>query len=392
MSHIPIEGRYLIKLLAAVLHGENPTAAPARLDWQKMYRLAAFHSVANAVCCPLEQLEQKPPENIRKAFLEVRNKAVVKEAKQELEVARILSVFEQNQIKCMPLKGYLLKQLYPRPDLRLMADVDILLQEGDLEKAKPLMLSFGYHPEDVGGHHDVYYKPPVMNIELHRALMSEEHEKLYDYYESSWRFARLKESSQYIHQMSHEDFYIYLLAHLAKHYRRGGTGVRSIMDVWVYLNRYRLELDWNYIDGELNKMELLAFTRNIEKLSACWFEGRESCQLFDKMTAYILSSGVYGLNQNSYMIDIMNNNITNSFKIAKAAYTLKLFFPARKTMVIKYPVLDKLPFLLPVAWLQRGLHCVLFKPQNLIKKLRCVASVNEQDAQSLQQLHQKAGL
>ena len=392
MNHIPIEGRYLIKLLASVLHGENPTAAPVGLEWQPLYQLAAYHSVANTVYYPLEQLKQKPPETVRSAFLEARNKAVVKEAKQELEVARILAVFEQNQIKCMPLKGYLIKHLYPKPDMRLMADVDILLQEGDLEKAKPLMLSLGYDVEHLGGNHDVYYKRPVMNIELHRALISAQYEKLYDYYGDGWQFARLKDSCKYIHEMSKEDFYIFLMVHLAKHCQCGGTGIRSIMDVWVYMNRYRTELDWNYIDGELNKMDLLAFTKNIEKLSACWFDGLESCELFDKMTAFIVSNGTYGLNKNSTMVDMMKNNANKSFKIAKVLYTLRLFFPARKTMVILFPVLNKLPFLLPLTWVLRGLICVIFRPQNIVKNLSCVASVNKQDAQNLQQLHQKAGL
>ena len=243
-----------------------------------------------------------------------------------------------------------------------------------------------------GGNHDVYYKRPVMNIELHRALISEKYEKFYDYSGSGWQLARLKESCQYIYEMSKEDFYIYHMAHLVKHYQNGGTGIRSVMDVWVYLNRYRTEMDWNYINSELNKMELLAFTKNIEKLSACWFDGVESCELFDKMTAFILSNGVHGLSKNSFMIAMMKNNAAKSFKIVKVLYTLNLFFPDRKTMVILFPVLNKLPFLLPVTWVLRGLRCVFFKPQNIVKNLSCVASVNKQDAQNLQRLHQNAGL
>lgn len=46
-------------------------------------------------------------------------KGMAKEATQHITVEQILKTFEENHIACMPLKGYLVKYLYPQPDMRL---------------------------------------------------------------------------------------------------------------------------------------------------------------------------------------------------------------------------------------------------------------------------------
>jgi hypothetical protein len=55
-----------------------------------------------------------------------------------------------------------------------------------------------------------------------------------------------------------EDFYIYQMGHLYKHYSKGGSGIRSVLDTYIYLKRYEDILDRGYLDKEFEKMGILA--------------------------------------------------------------------------------------------------------------------------------------
>ncbi|SPF35024.1 hypothetical protein SBF1_1450002 [Candidatus Desulfosporosinus infrequens] len=71
-------------------------------------------------------------------------KAVVIEATQHITVEQVLQTFEEYQITCMSLKGFLIKYLYPQPDMRMMADIDILFKNEQTESVKQLMLRLGF--------------------------------------------------------------------------------------------------------------------------------------------------------------------------------------------------------------------------------------------------------
>ena len=378
------EGYYFIALLAAVLHNQVPPPLPPGLDLERLYKLAVWHSVANMACYALLRLETLPAPDVMKPFQQARSRGIAKEARQELEVGLILSALEDHRIKCIPLKGYIIKNLYPQPDMRLMADVDILIEASQLEKAGEIMLSLGYTAEHIGGNHDVYYKRPVMNIELHRALFAESNDVLYNYFGTGWERARLTAGSSYRYEMSSEDFYIYLLAHMAKHYRGGGTGIRSIMDVWVYTRHYKDQLDWNYINTELEKAGLYDFAQSMQELSEQWFGGDITREINQEMSTFILANGTYGTIRNAAINRfIQGKKDQDSFTMAKVKYSLRILFPNLQHMIILFPILDKLPFLLPVCWALRGIRTVLFRRENLRLNLGNISAITESSIEQM---------
>ncbi|MGE5403745.1 MAG: nucleotidyltransferase family protein [Candidatus Saccharibacteria bacterium] len=377
-------GEYLISLLAAVLRSENPPPVPPGLDLERLFKLASWHSVAGMVCYGLNRLEPLPAPELMKAFRDARSKGLAREARQELETRQILSALEEQQIKCMVVKGLIIKNLYPQPDMRMMADVDILVEANQLEKAGEIMLSLGYTAESTGSNHDVYYKRPVMNIELHRALIAEQYSSLYAYFGSGWERTRLAAGSQYQYEMSPEDFYIYLLAHMAKHYRNGGTGIRSVMDVWVYNHRCQDKLDWDYINAELKKVDLHSFARNMEALAESWFSPNSSYDLYPEITAFILGNGTYGNKQNSAInefIKIRNDN--ESFAMAKLKYALRVFFPNLEHMTILYPFLKKYPFLMPLGWFLRVIRTVRFNRNNIRIEIGNISGITKPNVKQM---------
>lgn len=55
----------------------------------------------------------------------------------------LLDAFEEEGIDCLPLKGIWMKQFYPDPSLRMMADLDILYRPEQLEKVESVLFCGG---------------------------------------------------------------------------------------------------------------------------------------------------------------------------------------------------------------------------------------------------------
>jgi len=392
LTVIKTEESYLIGLLGDVIHNRQVQDPPENLDWDKLYRLAVHHHISNMVYRGISQLGRasQPKSDIMELFKMDYKKGMAREATQHITIEKVLQVFEDNQIECMPVKGYLLKYLYPRPDMRVMADIDILFKDENTSEVKDLLTGLGFELKSAVGNQDVYYKKPFMNIEMHRSLVIAE-SPYYEYFGQVWDRAKLKDGSQYVYELSKEDFFIYIMAHLAKHYMLAGTGIRSVIDIWLYKERYKNEMNWEYTNAELDKIDLLTFTKNICGLGDVWFGGAKSDDLYKEMGEFIISGGVYGLMQRAQLATLINNagpakNITQG----KYRYIMQLLFLKPANMKIIYPVLNKHPFLLPFFWLHRGIKSILCKRDNTMKILSNAFSLENEAAKKLDDFHQKS--
>ena len=91
------------------------------------------------------------------------------------------------------------------------------------------------------------------------------------------------------------DFYI--LSHTYKHYVRAGSGLRSLLDVYVFL-RSKPDLDRGYPDAELLKPGLVDFEEKMRRLSGKVFTDAALNDTAREDLKYIISSGYGGLLEN----------------------------------------------------------------------------------------------
>ena len=82
-------------------------------------------------------------------------------------VDRVLNAFEQAGIDYLPLKGCNLYGLYPKPELRLMGDADILIRRERYETIRPLVKALGM-TEKVEGEYDFVWESPALKLELQK--------------------------------------------------------------------------------------------------------------------------------------------------------------------------------------------------------------------------------
>ncbi len=157
----------LVYLLFCAVNDITPdTARVQAIDLDKLYQCAKLHTLRASICIVLERAGIE-----NKDFHQAYKKAVRKNVYFDIERSAILCEFERQCIWYMPLKGSVLKEIYPENGMREMADNDILYDAAKQAKVKKIMLSMGYIAKSVGkSHHDLYTKPPVLNFEFHTYL------------------------------------------------------------------------------------------------------------------------------------------------------------------------------------------------------------------------------
>jgi hypothetical protein len=303
----------------------------------------------------------------------------------DAERGQLLSWMDDHQIWYMPLKGSILKNLYPKTGMRQMADNDILFDANHQYDVRDYMVAHGYDVISVAkGNHDVYEKAPVYNFEMHTALFGILHNPSWrSYYANVRERLQKDEGNACGYHFSDEDFYVYFLAHMAKHYQGGGTGVRSLMDIYVYNWKKGDSLDRDYIRQETDKLELSRFEQQCRGLSEKLFgqpENFEAVTLSDEekeIFAYVYGSGTYGTLENRVRNELgkLQPEGGKPTLRSKLTYCRGRFFPSIEFMEHKYPIVIKCKLLLPLAYVWRMISRGIVnhkKLQSEMKNLRKV--------------------
>ena len=350
----------VIYLCGCMVNGDSPEPTRVgKMDLSHLYEAAESHQLTCMVGYALEAVGIYDD-----AFVQAKSKAIRKTVLMDAERVAILGALDNAGIWYMPLKGIVLKDLYPKIGMRQMADNDILFDSTRDTEVRSIMESLGYHVKQFDvGFHDVYHKEPLYNLEMHRALYDPAaDEKLSSYYMNVQERLIRDESEKREWHFSNEDFYLYMVAHEYKHYSHSGTGLRSLLDTYVFLKAYNGLLDEAYISEEAEKMGISDFERQNRQLSLNLFGKASLSEENARMLDYILISGTYGTESTG-----IRNQIRRKGRISYLF--CRVFLPYKK-MVGLYPVLKRFPFLLPVFWPVRIIAALKNKPDKVMRQLK----------------------
>lgn len=355
--------KYTIKLIRYVLNGDMPTL-PENIDFEALFAFSKSHGVENMVYVGLRDLKIEVPETTLKKFKDAYESSIMVEAVQTLELEAISEIFEEKNIPHIPLKGSVVKYLYPMPDYRKSGDIDILIHREDEHKIESIMKEFGYtSDEDFEGHdvHYAYKKPPFMEIEIHRRLVRESN-RASDFCMKVWDNVHRKDGTEYSYLMSNEFLYVYLMAHLGKHIYSGGAGIRLISDIWIMRNK--TELDMTLVKKYLKEANLVEIDKMVVGLVNRWFAdtpGDENTLILEKV---VMTGGSFG---NAETRKLITDNDPNN---KKGKNFIKMLFPSAKSMYGKYPVLKTKKYLLPFIWIHRAFFLIISKRERVSGKLK----------------------
>ena len=359
---------YCVDLIRAVMQEKTVPPVPEGVSLKDLYGFAKLHSVEAMVFHGLEQLNVDETDPI---WQEWRNRAdmiLTQSIVQLAERDNLFAILPAAGIEIMPVKGSWLKEQYPDIDYRQMSDLDMLIHSGDRAKGETLMAQLGYEREpEYSDHHDGYLKAPYVGVELHNRLLPA-HDARAGYYDDVWEKAQPVEGLAGVFRLKPEDEYIYYILHLYKHVLYAGTGIRSFLDSWVYREVYP-DMDTAYLNREFEKLGVAEFVESVQTIADRWFgSGEPVPAALEDMGLSILSAATYGTenqliqNEMKPMMERFRNPL-----VAKAMYLLSCLFLPLKAMQILYPVLEKIPVLLPVFWIWRPISRLLFRPEALKK-------------------------
>ena len=277
----------------------------------------------------------------------------------------VYALFEENGIEYMPVKGAVLKPMYPQSELRTMGDADILIRQEQYPKIRELLSSLGLQ-EEVESDHELIWHGGNFKLELHKRLIPSYNKDYYAYYGDGWRLAQ-KDAQSSAYHLSPENHFIYLLVHFAKHYRDGSISAKNICDFWVCRNAYP-HMDETYLSTELGKLKLLEFYRNILDLLDTWFEGASPTKAVEILTQTAFRGGIYTFEESQLTVSVIKlTKETTSFSGSKYKWLWQKLFPPVSTLIQRYPVLKKHPIMLPFVWIARWFD-VLFLRHDRIKR------------------------
>ena len=288
----------VVYLAACAVHGTVPDGERVQaMNLDLLYQVASRHLLTAITAMVLESAGVKD-----ERFTQDKGKAIRKVILMDLERKAVLEKLDEAGIWYMPLKGSVLKELYPRVGMRQMADNDILYDASRSEDVREIMESLGFTTVMYVKNqynHDHYDKEPVCNFEMHRALFPPSApEKLFLYYLNVRDRLVKDEGNGFGYHFTDEDFYLYMIAHEYKHYSGGGTGLRSLLDTYLYLNKYGETLNWDYLSGELEQLGLTEYEQQNRTMALDLFQKKPLSDEEREMLDYILSSGTYGTVEN----------------------------------------------------------------------------------------------
>jgi hypothetical protein len=337
----------LMSILASRVCMQTAFVAP-ELDaeeWQTLYKLAGKHDLAHIVG---DVLAKDKPQSLPDPLFEKLQKqvfvAVCRYEKINYAATELYKCLEEAGIPFIPLKGAVLRALYPEPWLRTSSDIDVLIHPEDLPRAEALLADGQYQRAGKGSHDVSFIVPGDVHIELHYDLIEEGIlDAANDVLRNVWQHATPREESSAQHVLDDAFFYFYHIAHMAKHMLNGGCGIRPVLDLWLLLHRMPQN------DGRealLASGGLSSFANTVCELAEIWFSGKPHNERSLRLQNYLLYGGVYGNKENRVQVQ-------NAKKGSHLRYAFSRIFLPYDTLKYHYPVLQKHRWLTPLCEVRR---------------------------------------
>ena len=380
---------YTIKLIKNFLDGEPLPVLPEEMDFDELYQFARFHKVEVMVYTALKKLDVENKVEKLKKFenLFYQNILISEKQKSCYELAE--KAFIKEGIMFVPLKGSLIKDLYPHSVFRSLSDIDIYIGKKNASKAREIMESLGFTTFEYGSKvliHDTYEMEGV-HFELHKELMP--HIPYFKGVEVCPQIEAdvLEEDGKF--RLSNEGFYMFTVIHIAKHIKHNGIGLRGFIDIHLFLKKHKETLDWKKIDGYLEKSGLNRFHDCLLHLVDFWFEDKtdvaEEIREFGK---HIAQNGAIG------DAEIMDSaeKYKNTGVWNKAKYLKNLIFLPYEYMADKYHILKKKPFLLPLCWCHRWFVAIISKREKFSGAMHKFDGIDSTKGEYSEKLKNNIGL
>jgi hypothetical protein len=219
------------------------------IDWAYLIQTAGSHGVIPLL---YQSLSTTSPEAVPKAILSQLRNYFHTNAQRNLfmtgELLKLLNLFEQHEIRVIPFKGPVLAaSVYGNLALRQFCDLDILVHQRDIVRAKNLLICEGYQL-----HHELIWqscfvnKDSRVNVELHQRI-TPLHFSLQLDFDGLWqRLEPISLAGKTVPNFAPEDLLLILCIYVSRDFMERRERLAQNCDV-AELIRSHQSMDWNQV-------------------------------------------------------------------------------------------------------------------------------------------------
>ena len=366
MTLTTTETQFLHIAKAAISGGDLPAE---KVGWPAIFTLANQQKLLPIL---FETVRKTPAAEENAALFTVTKQQVIGQVlNQTVRSAEFTDLYRKLRtvgLHPIVVKGQLCSRLYPLKDHRISADDDLYIPDAEFMACHEQLLANGLTTDtpadELPTADEVTYtkKDSPLYIELHRHLFDsseDAHDELNHFFDD----LNPVEIDGFLAMPSHEHL-LYLILHAYKHFVRSGIGLRQFCDIGLWAREYHDEIDWQRLHDQCSSVHAATFAAAAFRiardylgidfdLSAPWDASIDVEPLLHDS----LCGGVYGSNDYTRLhSSTVTLNAVKASRTGEKSSVLSTVFPKREYLERRYPYLKKLPYMLPVAWVQRIAH------------------------------------
>lgn len=377
----------LIRMAAAGARGE--AVQEEAVNWQELISLANEHGVLPLVAWAVKHSPQLKCSNEIREFLESRISNIsMSNIIRRQRIMYLINELQKEGIEVKLLKGYAIAQYYAHPDSREAVDTDLWVNEKQEKQMYDFLQkkAFEVYPRSFTSHHGICQHKKYGKIEVHTRLYDE-------IVEDVW-FSGIKKSEYVLDPfikiqlddgefttLGHTDQAIFLALHMVKHFIESGLSIRMMLDISLYLQCNYPCIDFERFYDIMERMHYAKLVNCIfslmiqyggfpEEIYACYVKPQP--HLIELLLRDMYQGGYMGRREmdERHIGSMAYNRMLFTKDNTQIAYVVKMLwwkarcgarrmFPDLHRMKRMYPVLRKLPLLVPFTWLYHS--CAFMK-------------------------------
>lgn len=333
-----LDYEYLLHLVSCAVNDLQPKEKPEGVSFLNVFTLGKAHEVANIAYLSVERLKAKPEKELYEEWKIYYYLAVQRDMRQRLAYEEITEALHKNRIRTLEAQGTVTKTLYPSSELRMMSDIDLIIDFENLEAAKGIMQSLGYSTsQKQEGEFDAVLEDGFL-VEFHTEFFAEYmFNRKERYYEAiNTPFSHAVEESPMRYVLNDDYYFLFTVIHTIVHFETAGCGIRRILDLFYLKKAYDGRINRRLVDEIIDKNELRSAYDKLFALEAKWFENVPSPIDLSETEADIINSGNHGVSE----IFIRNNvrkDEREGVKFARLKQVYGFVFPPKEFIYLNYP-------------------------------------------------------
>ena len=369
------------KLFSVICAGLDLNAVPFVVssdDCRELIHIGSKQSILPIIYRGLKK-SGAPDEVVREC-----DKARLRDTKQVIiqndALQKICTALNMVHISYIPLKGAVLRELYPQPELRTSCDIDVLVKEDDIMKAVNAIESITDFKILKRNYHDISMVNADVHLELHFSLL-ENMENIDSLLSRVWNYVVSDENSRC--KFTPEFQIFHTVAHMSYHMVHGGLGIRPFIDLWLL--RTKTVYNENIVRSMCRECGILVFYEKCICLVNSWMTGMPVPKDLVILDDYAINGGVFG---NRQTVLAARQREHRGFD-----YYFSRIFLSRNILENIYPNLKNKPFLIPFYQIRRWFRILNPKKREQVQKeIANVKALSSETIDSFDMLLNSLGL